>query len=169
MKITLIGYMGSGKTSIGKILSKKSKLKFYDLDELLMRDQKKSISNIFKDKGEKVFRKIEHTMVKNFLKKHHKYIFSVGGGTPCYYDNMNLLNLLSKTFYLKGDAETLFKRLYKEKKKRPLISHLSKNELFLFIKKHLSERVFFYEKSYKEIEIKEKSKYEIAQQIFDSL
>ncbi|AGD98307.1 shikimate kinase [Blattabacterium sp. (Blatta orientalis) str. Tarazona] len=169
MKITLIGYMGSGKTSIGKILSRELKLDFYDLDAILVKDQKDSIYNIFQKKGENNFREIEHLMVKKFLKTHQKYILSVGGGTPCYYNNMDLLNKFSKTFYLKTQSYILFKRLYKEKATRPLIAHLSKNELFQFIIQHLSKRIFFYEKSYKKIEVHGKSEYKIVEEIVKHL
>lgn len=169
MKVTLIGYMGSGKTSIGKILSKELKLDFYDLDAILVKDQKDSIYKIFKKKGENNFRKIEHLMVNKFLKTHQKYIFSVGGGTPCYHNNMDLLNKFSKTFYLKTKSYILFKRLYKEKGTRPLIAHLSKKELFKFIIQHLSKRIFFYEKSYKKIVVNGKSEYKIVEEIIKHL
>ncbi|AWU43824.1 shikimate kinase [Blattabacterium sp. (Cryptocercus kyebangensis)] len=165
MKVTLIGYMGCGKTSIGKILSEKLKFCFYDLDAMLVKKKKDSIYNIFKKKGEKYFRKIENLMLKKFLKKHKQYILSVGGGTPCYYNNIYLLNKFSKTFYLKTNIYTLYKRLYTEKKKRPIISHLSNNELFIFIMKHFSKRIFFYEKSSKKIDITGKSKKKIVQEI----
>ncbi|WP_185862871.1 shikimate kinase [Blattabacterium cuenoti] len=169
MKVTLIGYMGSGKTSIGKILSRELKLDFYDLDAILVEEQKDSIYNIFKKIGENHFREIEHLMVKRFLKTHQKYILSVGGGTPCYHNNMDLLNKFSKTFYLKTQSYILFKRLYKEKETRPLIAHLSKKELFQFIIQHLSKRIFFYEKSYKKIEVTGKSKCQIVQEILKHL
>ncbi|AER40471.1 MAG: shikimate kinase [Flavobacteriales bacterium] len=169
MRVTLIGYMGCGKTSIGKILSYKLKWNFYDLDSILIKKEQDTIDNIFKKKGEKFFRKIEHLMLQKILKKHKQYILSVGGGTPCYYNNIYLLNKFSKTFYLKTNIYTLFKRLYKEKKNRPLISHFSKNELFKFIMKHFSKRIFFYEKSYKKINVTEKSKDEIVQEIIKYL
>ncbi|AWU39936.1 shikimate kinase [Blattabacterium punctulatus] len=167
MKVTLIGYMGCGKTSIGKILSEKLKFFFYDLDSMIVQKKKDSIYNIFKKNGETFFRKIEHLILKKFLKKHKQYILSVGGGTPCYYNNIYLLNKYSKTFYLKTNIYTLYKRLYIEKKNRPIISHLSKNELFIFIMKHFSNRIFFYEKSSKIIDITGKSKKKIIKEIIN--
>ncbi|AEU09442.1 shikimate kinase [Blattabacterium sp. (Cryptocercus punctulatus) str. Cpu] len=169
MKVTLIGYMGCGKTSIGKILSEKLKFFFYDLDSMIVQKKKDSIYNIFKKNGEIFFRKIEHLMLKKFLKKHKQYILSVGGGTPCYYNNIYLLNKYSKTFYLKTNIYTLYKRLYIEKKNRPIISHLSKNELFIFIMKHFSNRIFFYEKSSKIIDITGKSKKKIIKEIINNI
>ncbi|WP_185851750.1 shikimate kinase [Blattabacterium cuenoti] len=165
MKVTLIGYMGSGKTSIGKMLSKQLKFDFYDLDDLLVTDQHDSIYNIFKKEGENSFRKREHLMLKKVLKKNKKYILSVGGGTPCYYNNIDLLNKFSKTFYLKTNFYTLCKRLYLEKKTRPLIAHFSKKELFQFIRKHFSKRIFFYEKCFLKIDTTGKSKKDIVQEI----
>lgn len=165
MKITLIGYMGSGKTTVGKMLSKELNLNFYDLDALLVEKKNDSICNIFKKKGELFFRKREHSLLKKFLKQKNKYVLSVGGGTPCFYKNIYLLNKYSNTFYLKTDSYTLFKRLFLEKKTRPLISHLSKNELFRFIMKHLSKRACFYEKSLEKINVYGKSQNEIVQEI----
>ncbi len=161
--------MGCGKTSIGKILSKKLKFDFYDLDDLLVKNQHDSIYNLFKKIGENSFRKIEHLILKNFFKKKKRYILSVGGGTPCYYNNIYLLNKFSKTFYLKTNSYTLFKRLYFEKETRPLIAHLSKNELFQFILKHFSKRILFYEKSYRKIDITGKPKKDIVEEITQSL
>ncbi|WP_185853517.1 shikimate kinase [Blattabacterium cuenoti] len=165
MKITLIGYMGCGKTSIGKRLSKEINFDFYDLDAILVESKKESIYNLFKKKGELFFRKKEHLMLKKVLKKKDEYVLSVGGGTPCFYNNIYLLNKYSKTFYLKTNSYTLFKRLFLEKNTRPLIAHLSKNELFQFIMKHLSQRIYFYEKSYEKINASEKSKNDIVKEI----
>ncbi|AFJ90656.1 shikimate kinase [Blattabacterium sp. (Blaberus giganteus)] len=169
MKITLIGYMGSGKTTIGKMLSKKLNLDFYDLDALLVKKKNDSICNIFKKKGELFFRKTEHSMLKKILKKKNKYVLSVGGGTPCFYNNIYLLNKYSNTFYLKTDSYTLFKRLFLEKKTRPLISHLSKNELFRFVIKHLYKRIYFYEKSLERVNVYGKSKNDIVKEIIKSI
>ncbi|ACY40438.1 shikimate kinase [Blattabacterium sp. (Blattella germanica) str. Bge] len=169
MKITLIGYMGSGKTSIGKKLSKKINLNFYDLDAILVKEKKDSIYNLFKKKGELSFRRTEHFVLKKNFKKKNEYVLSVGGGTPCFYNNIYLLNKYSKTFYLKTDSYTLFKRLFLEKNTRPLIAHLSKKELFQFIMKHLSQRTYFYEKSYEKINVSEKSKNEVVQEIINFL
>ncbi|QIK16780.1 AAA family ATPase [Blattabacterium sp. DPU] len=165
MKITLIGYMGSGKTTIGKMLSKELNLDFYDLDALIVENNKDSIYNLFNKEGELYFRKKEHALLKKILKQKNKYVLSVGGGTPCFYNNIYLLNKYSNTFYLKMDSYILFKRLFLEKETRPLISKLSKNELFLFIIKHLLKRSYFYEKSLKKINVCGKSKYDIVQEI----
>ncbi|WP_185869222.1 shikimate kinase [Blattabacterium cuenoti] len=165
MKITLIGYMGSGKTSIGERLSQIINYNFYDLDSILVESEKDSIYNLFKKKGELSFRKREHSVLKKILKNKDKYVLSVGGGTPCFHNNIYLLNRYSKTFYLQTNSYTLFRRLLLEKNSRPLISHLSKNELFQFIMKHLSQRIYFYEKSYQKINVSAKSKDDIVQEL----
>ncbi|WP_185868662.1 shikimate kinase [Blattabacterium cuenoti] len=169
MKITLIGYMGSGKTCIGKKLSKKININFFDLDSIIESHQKISISNLFKKKGEPFFRKIEHNILKTFLQKNEKYILSVGGGTPCFYNNIQLLNKYSKTFYLIVNTYTLFKRLLLDKEKRPLISHFQNDDLFQFIIKNLSNRIGFYNQSIKKIDANNKSQNQIVETIIKHL
>ncbi|WP_185873464.1 shikimate kinase [Blattabacterium cuenoti] len=166
MKITLMGYMGSGKTTIGKILSKKLDYKFYDLDDLIQKNQNNSIENIFKKYGELHFRNIENIVLKKFFfNKYKPYVLSVGGGTPCFYNNIYLMNKFSKTFYLKMDSFFLFKRLLLNEN-RPMIYNFKKNDLFKFIMNHLFKRTFFYEKSHKKIVINNKSKNEIIKEIY---
>ncbi len=161
-----MGYMGSGKTTIGKILSKKLNYKFYDLDDLIKENQNNSIENIFNEYGELYFRNIENTILKNFFNKNIKsYVLSVGGGTPCYYNNIYLMNKFSKTFYLKMDSFFLFKRLLLNKN-RPIIFNLEKKNLFKFIMNHLLKRTFFYEKYYKKIIVNNKSKNEIIKEFY---
>ncbi|WP_185850563.1 shikimate kinase [Blattabacterium cuenoti] len=170
MKITLIGYMGSGKSSLGAMLAKKLNIIFYDLDSIISKTYGISIFSLFKRKGEFSFRKIEHLMLKKILKKKHSYILSVGGGTPCFYKNIYLLNKYSKTIYIKIDAYTLFNRLILEKEKRPLIFNFSKKELYRFIMKHLLKRVPFYEQASIKIEIdKKKSKTNVIKEIIKSI
>lgn len=154
MKITLIGYMGSGKSTIGKILSKKLQLPFYDLDHEIEIYTNLSIVDIFKNKGECYFRKIEHLMLKKILYSKKKYILSVGGGTPMFYNSMQIINQYSESFYLYMNSLNLSHRLKKEKKKRPIINSLSHNQLNKFIKQHLLERNQFYELSKYKIKIK---------------
>lgn len=129
MKITLLGYMGSGKSTIGKKLSKKLKLPFYDLDKEIEFHTDLSISNIFKYKGENYFRKIEYMILKKILNKQEKLILSIGGGTPIFYNAMNIINQNSESFYLEMNSLDLSKRLVKiEKKKDQLLVHyLKKN------------------------------------------
>ncbi len=166
MNITLLGYMGCGKTTIGKILSYKLNLKFYDLDNIIINHQNDTINNIFKKKGELYFRKIEKYLLKEFFLKNIKgYILSVGGGTPCSFNNIYIINKYSKTFYIKLDSFYLFKRLFLDKNNRPLISKLSKCELFKFIITNLYKRSIFYEKSFRIINANNKNKKYIVMNI----
>ncbi|MBV7441788.1 shikimate kinase [Weeksellaceae bacterium TAE3-ERU29] len=147
MVITLIGYMGSGKSSIGKILSEKLNYTFLDLDEVIEKQEKLKISEIFKKKGEVYFRKLESQTLKNILESQDNIILSTGGGTPVFYDNMDSILKKSVSFYLQATPITLAERLDPEKQSRPLIAHLPKTDLPEFIAKHLFERNPFYQKS----------------------
>jgi shikimate kinase len=92
MKIILLGYMGSGKTTIGSSLSKKLYQNFTDLDDYIEKKENKTISEIFTEKGEIYFRKIEHVYLKQFIMDNDSYILSLGGGTPCYANNMDFIS-----------------------------------------------------------------------------
>lgn len=167
MKIILLGYMGSGKTTIGIQLAKKLYLNFTDLDEFIEEKEQKSIKEIFEQKGEIYFRKIEHNYLKQFIKENESYVLSLGGGTPCYAGNLDLIlhdkNNLS--FYLRGSISTLFKRLSENKFKRPLINDLSDNQLTEYIAKHLFERGLFYNKAAYKISIDDKEVQDIVTEI----
>ena len=157
MKIVLVGYMGSGKTTIGKLLANKLKISFLDLDEVIEQGLEDSISNIFNGKGEIFFRKKEHEYLIDVLSKKEKLILSTGGGTPCYSGNMEtMLNLADHVFYLKVSIPGLVKRLLLEKEHRPLIKNIDNGELPEFIGKHLFERNNFYLKANHIIECDDK-------------
>lgn len=147
--IILIGYMGSGKTSIGKKLSKKLNIVFIDLDKEIEKKLNNSISQIFSDLGELEFRKIENKVLNEILNYKYQFILSLGGGTPCYYDNMNLiLSKCKNTFYLKVPLNILSKRLFLKREKRPIISNInSLSKMNEFVAKHIFERLQYYEKS----------------------
>lgn len=154
LKFIFLGYMGSGKTFIGKELSKFLKIPFYDLDFLIMKYENNTIDNIFAEKGENNFRIIENFILKNFLEKNKSsYILSVGGGTPCYYNNINIMNNYALTIYLKASKIKLFNRLNIEKMNRPIIKNFNDKDLLDFISNHLSEREYFYLKAKKYINI----------------
>lgn len=155
MKIILLGYMGSGKTTIGKKLAKKLYLPFFDLDQYIESREGTSIPEIFKNKGEIYFRKIEHTYLQEFLQGNEEYILSLGGGTPCYAGNMDIiLNQEGvKSIYLQANVPTIKERISKNKHKRPLIASLSDEKLTEFIAKHLFERRNFYEQAHHTIPV----------------
>ncbi len=130
--IVLIGMMGSGKSSIGKILSKKLKIKFVDIDQKIEEEETLSISDIFKKYGENYFRQIEEKVSLKYLKSENS-IISLGGGG---FINPSIRKLCKKTsfsFWLNWKSETIINRIYKSKK-RPLVIKLTKDEISNLIK-----------------------------------
>ncbi len=158
MKIILLGYMGSGKTTIGTQLAKKLYQDFTDLDEYIEKKENKTITEIFKEKGEIYFRKIEHTYLKKFINENDTYVLSLGGGTPCYANNMNIISKETDlhSIYLKASVGTLYDRLKNNSSKRPLLAKLTKESLIEYIAKHLFERNIYYEKAKHRISINSK-------------
>ena len=170
-KIVLLGYMGSGKSTIAKLLSKKLDLMNVDLDNYIEKKENKSISNIFQISGELFFRRIENKYLRDLLDSHNYKIISIGGGTPCYSDNIELI-IKSKCiiFYLRANVDTLADRLFNERDKRPLISRIkSKKDLKTFISKHLFERNQFYLKSNFVIDVDKKTEIEITNECISLL
>ncbi|REH48802.1 shikimate kinase [Tenacibaculum gallaicum] len=163
MKIILLGYMASGKSTIGRFLAEKKHIPFIDLDEYIEKREGKTVSEIFELKGEIYFRKQEHVFLKELLEKKEDFILSLGGGTPCYAGNMDvLLNFKNvKSVYLKTSINTIVDRLTNEKSQRPLVARLNKEELAEFVAKHLFERSYFYNQATYKLVVDNKSVYEI--------
>lgn len=169
-KIILLGYMGSGKSTVGRLLSKSINYKSLDLDKLIENEQGLSINNIFKQHGELYFRKLEHQILKETLNTNGNYIISLGGGTPCYANNMELFkdeNII--TIYLNSSVNELFERLSLNKSKRPLIASMNDFELKEFIAKHLFERSFYYNQAKVKIDTNGKTRLEIVEEIKNKL
>lgn len=145
-RIILIGYMGSGKTTVGKALSKETGMMFYDLDWYIESRMRKTVSQIFAEKGEEGFRKIEHNLLHE-VAEFEDVIISCGGGTPCFFDNMDYLNQQGDVVYLKATPETLYKHLLMAKVERPLLKDKTPEELIAYITEHLKEREPFYGKA----------------------
>lgn len=143
MRIYLIGFMGSGKSTIGKKLSERMGYEFIDLDKLMEGLEKKTVAEIFSQRGEEFFRQLEADVLHSTI-LHKNAVISCGGGTPCYFDNMEWMNARGLTVYLKMQPETLYGRLKTRKEKRPLIAHLSNEQLKDYIFQKLSEREAFY-------------------------
>ena len=161
MNIILLGYMGSGKSTIGSILASVINFEFIDLDDYIESREGITISEIFETKGEIYFRKTEHNCLKEILFKKNKYVLALGGGTPCYAGNMELIKSTSAatSFYLKASIKELVSRLIKEKEQRPLVARFKNEEdLSEFVGKHLFERNHFYNQSDTQIMIDGKSK-----------
>ena len=149
MNIILLGYMGCGKSVIGSELAVKLGLKFIDLDSFIEDNEQQSISNIFRDKGDIYFRNIETIYLNKILDNYDNIVLSLGGGTPCYNDNMNtIISSKNQSFYLKNSNIQLSKRLFIQNKFRPIISEIKTEEkLIEFVSKHLFEREIFYSKA----------------------
>lgn len=150
MKIILVGYMASGKTTVGQLLSERFDLPFLDLDQEISKKQGMSVAEIFQRKGEIAFRKMEMKVLEELMSENRSYVLSLGGGTPCYGNNLDVLKQTPdvRMVYLKASLETLTARLMKERMSRPLISHLeSKDLLEDFVRKHLFERAYYYNQS----------------------
>lgn len=144
-KIVLLGYMGCGKSTIAKRLSQLVNIPFVDLDQYIEQKANLSVSAIFEQRGEIYFRKLEHESFVALLSSPDSLIIGLGGGTPCYANNHELLKqegVLS--VYLKASIATLFKRLSLNKSKRPLIANKTNEEMEEFIAMHVFERSFYY-------------------------
>lgn len=144
MRIYLIGFMGSGKSSIGSELAHKLGLIFIDLDDVIEKTSGRKISDIFKIDGESGFREIEHKCLKKtFL--NDNIVVATGGGTPCSNNNMELINRHGISIYIKLNPGILASRLFSDKGTRPLIKNFTnKNELQKFIEVCLEKREKFY-------------------------
>jgi shikimate kinase len=145
-RIILIGYMASGKTTLGKKLANKLNIPFIDVDSKIEELESCSISEIFEKKGEGAFRLIETQFLKSYNFP-ESFVLSTGGGMPCFNDNMDLLNKIGVTFYLKRPVKELVNRLVNAKEKRPLVEGKSIEELESFINDTLLVRSPFYESS----------------------
>ena len=147
MKIVLLGYMASGKSVVGKELAKQFNYEFIDHDAYIELKEEKSVSTIFSQRGEIYFRKKETEYLKEIFSEKESFILSLGGGTPCYGLNMELVLKNSQSFYLRTSLNTLHSRLLKEKLSRPLVASIEPSKLKEFIAKHIFERSIFYDKA----------------------
>ena len=164
-KIILLGYMGSGKSTVGFQLNKEINVTYCDLDHYIENQLQESVNSIFKTKGEIYFRKMERHYLEKVLRTNSSLILSIGGGTPCYYDTMQYLNALknSKTIYLNTSVLELSKRLFDAQSSRPLLRHLKSLEDFQnFVGKHVFERSFFYNQANVSIKTDKKTISEVS-------
>lgn len=166
MKIVLVGYMGSGKSTIGKLLAEQLQADFKDLDTYIENALHTNITAIFKDKGEVYFRKLEHNFLVEVLENEGHLVLATGGGTPCYSGNMHsMLERSDAVIYLKMSIQQLIERLFKEKEQRPMIAHLDDAELPEFIGKHLFERSHYYSMAHHTVNCDKKNPEEIVSEI----
>lgn len=147
MKIFLIGFMGSGKTHTGRLISQKLGLPFFDLDEQVVNHQERSINEIFAKEGEEFFRQTEKEVLHILTESHEAFVMATGGGAPCYFNNIGYMKEAGLTVWINTPTEILFQRLVKEKDDRPLLRELSDDQLRSFIQKKIGDRRIYYEQA----------------------
>lgn len=145
--VFMCGFMGCGKTTQGKKLAKELGYYFIDLDDYISNKYDQTITELFKEKGEAEFRKIETEALEECIKDNLKALIAVGGGTPCFNNNMKLMVSNGKVIYLKMIAEALYNRLFNAKEDRPLIRDKANEEMFLYIENLLQTREVFYDQA----------------------
>jgi shikimate kinase len=139
--------MGSGKTYWGRELSQKLGIPFFDLDEQVAEHAGKPIPEIFEQEGEEQFRMREKDILHIITESHESFVMACGGGSPCFFNNIEYMNRSGTTVWINTDMETIFKRLAAEKEKRPLIKNLSDDQLRYFIGKKFAGRKIYYEQA----------------------
>ena len=167
-RIILIGYMGSGKTTVGKALSKETGMMFYDLDWYIESRMRKTVAQIFAEKGEEGFRKIEHNMLHE-VAEFENVIISCGGGTPCFFDNIDYINQQGEVVYLKATPEVLYRHLLMGKVERPLIKNKTPEELIAYSTEQVAKREEFYNKARYTLDVSLMDNYEKIQLSVDQL
>jgi len=143
MRVFLLGYMGSGKSTLGPKVAGELSIPFLDLDDVFEERYRISISNFFRKYGEHYFRKIEQALLQE-LTKQEEFLLATGGGTPCYYDNLDFMKQHGITVYLRLPFEVLIDRLICSQKKRPVIGGIEDEKFANHIREHLKSRELFY-------------------------
>ena len=143
MRIFLLGFMGTGKTYWGQLWSQQYHLEFFDLDAIIEKECGMTIAKMFETRGEGYFREKERALLRSFGTK-DDFILSTGGGTPCFFDNMDWMNENGITIYLQTETTILKERLVKEKAHRPLIKDLDDAGIVQFIENNINKRNKFY-------------------------
>ena len=146
IRIFLIGYMGAGKTTLGKAFARAMGLTFVDLDWYIEERFHKTVSQIFTERGEEGFRELEKRMLHE-ASDFENVVISVGGGTPCFFDTMEYMNQVGETVFLDVDNKVLFRRLKVAKQQRPLLANKTDDELMAFIQEALEKRLPHYTKA----------------------
>ena len=160
--VYLIGYMGAGKTTITNLLANELRLPFYDTDQEIEKNEKRSISEIFKKDGELHFRMLETELLKTL---NQNSIIACGGGLPIHNNNMGLINSKGISIYLKASNICLFNRLKNEKKNRPLIANKTDQDLEVYIENDLQNRSPFYNLANHTVLVDDKSTVEVLREV----
>ena len=147
MRIFLIGFMGAGKTHWGKQVANRMGLPFHDLDELIVAQEGKSIAEIFTENGEEYFRLAEKQMLEELVEREDSMIISCGGGTPCFFNNIDFMKRYGIVVWLNTHVEVILQRLLKERMHRPLLKDIKDEDLRNHIIRKLNERRMYYEQA----------------------
>lgn len=166
MKIYLIGYMGSGKSTLGHELAKVLGIQWTDLDDVFELKYKISIPDFFEKYGENAFRELEHKVLTD-ISVIPDMVVSTGGGTPCFHDNMKLMNQTGLTIYLSATPELIVSRIESLARKRPVFQLIKGNDALQNIELHLKTRVMFYEQSKIKIDAENPDSGELKKMILD--
>jgi shikimate kinase len=140
--------MGSGKSHWGRLLSEKLGIRLFDLDEQVVEQAGKSITQIFTEDGEENFRLLEKDVLHIISESHDSFVMACGGGSPCYFNNIEYMKQAGIVVWINTPQDVLFERLIKEKDKRPLIKSLADEQLKGFISKKYADRKIYYEQAY---------------------
>lgn len=143
IRIFLTGYMGAGKTTLGRAFARELGLSFIDLDWYIEERYRKTIAQLFAERGEDGFRRLERDMLHE-VGEFEDVVIATGGGTPCFFDNMDYMNVQGQTVFLDADIETLFCRLRVATQQRPILRGKSEEELRSFIAQALEGRAPYY-------------------------
>jgi shikimate kinase len=146
MIIFLVGFMGSGKSTLGRRLARKIDYPFTDMDEDIENEEQKTISDIFREKGEDYFRKLENAYLQK-INNDKNLVIATGGGAPCFFNNMEVMNKKGVTIYLKMSPASLAFRLREAREHRPLLNEVSDQQLNDYVEQKLSKRENFYMQS----------------------
>ena len=170
--IILLGYMCAGKTTVGRAVAKKLGCTFYDLDWYIEERFHKKVARIFAEEGEARFRDLERRMLHEAA-EFENVVLACGGGTPCFFDNMDYMNSVGHTFYMKASVQTLCDHIGMSRGERPLLKGKSPEESRTFVAEQVAERSHYYEQAQHTIDINVLDTFEkideICQQIIDCL
>ena len=164
VRIFLTGYMGAGKTTLGKAFARKMNVPFVDLDWYIEERFHKTVQQLFSERGEQGFRELEQKMLHE-VAEFEDVVISAGGGTPCFFDNMDYMNACGDTVFLQVEPEVLFHRLKVAKQQRPLLANKSDEELMNFICEALQKRHPFYSQAkflFRADELEDKSQIQVS-------
>lgn len=148
MRVFLIGFMGSGKTHWGTTLATQLAIPFFDLDETISQQENATLPELFSASGEEYFRVKEKQMLEALIEAHPSMVLSCGGGTPCFFNNIDTMKKFGIVVWLNTNVEVIMQRLLKEKVKRPLLKNIADSDMRSYIIRKLNERRMYYDQAH---------------------